>query len=102
MTTARLPRPSNAPPPRKRKARRMTPHTAVIPADRPRIADLARDMVRKLSARAHATADDRARALGWTVTQTPGWLGLSGRSYRDPRFAARHQDALSRRDGCHE
>jgi uncharacterized membrane protein len=80
----------------------MTPHTAVIPAHRPRIADLVRDKVRQLSDRVHAAADDRARALGWTVTQTPGRLGLSGRSYRDPRFAVRHQDALSRRNGCHE
>ena len=45
----------------------------------------------RLSGRMHAAADDRARALGWEVTQTPGRLGLSGRSYRDPRFAARRR-----------
>jgi hypothetical protein len=44
-----------------------------------------------LSDRIHAAADDRVRALGWEVTQTPGRFGLSGRSYRDPRFAARRQ-----------
>jgi hypothetical protein len=45
----------------------------------------------RLSDRIHAAADDRARALGWQVTPTPGRLGLTGRSYRDPRFAARRQ-----------
>jgi anti-sigma regulatory factor (Ser/Thr protein kinase) len=39
---------------------------------------------RKLGDRVHAAADDRARALGWEVTETPGRLRLSGRSYRDP------------------
>ena len=67
----------------------MTQHTAAAPAGRARIADLVRAAGRTLSDRVHATADDRARALGWTVTETPGWLGLSGRSYRDPRFDAR-------------
>lgn len=45
----------------------------------------------RLSDRIHVGADDRARALGWEVTQTPGRFGLSGRSYRDPRFAARRR-----------
>jgi uncharacterized protein involved in type VI secretion and phage assembly len=36
--------------------------------------------------RAHARGDVQARAAGWTVTVTPGRLGLSGRAYRDPRF----------------
>ena len=45
----------------------------------------------RLSAHIHAAADDRARALGWQVTPTPGRFGLSGRSYHDPRFAARRQ-----------
>jgi hypothetical protein len=49
----------------------------------------------RLSDRVHAAADDRARARGWQVTQTPGRFGLSGRSYHDPRFAARRQ-ALQR------
>jgi hypothetical protein len=39
----------------------------------------------------HAAADDHARARGWQATPTPGRFGLSGRSYRDPRFAARRQ-----------
>jgi hypothetical protein len=59
----------------------------------------------RLSDRIHAAADDRARALGWEVTQTPGRLGLSGRSYRDPRFTTRrrtHQDTPPRRDERHE
>ena len=59
----------------------------------------------RLSDRIHAAADDRARALGWEVTETPGWLGLSGRSYRDPRFAARRQirqDVQPGRDERHE
>jgi len=45
----------------------------------------------RLIGRVHAAADDRARARGWQVTPTPGRLGLTGRSYRDPRFAARRQ-----------
>ena len=45
----------------------------------------------RLSGRLHAGADDRARARGWQVTPTPGRLGLNGRGYRDPRFAARRQ-----------
>jgi hypothetical protein len=70
----------------------MTPHSAAATASRPRIAGLVRAAGRKLSDRVHAAADDRARTLGWTVTETPGWLGLTGRSYHDPRFAARRQD----------
>jgi len=42
-----------------------------------------------LSARLHAPGDTRARDMGWTVTVVPGPLGLTGRSYRDPRFGAR-------------
>jgi hypothetical protein len=45
----------------------------------------------RLSDRIHAAADDHARARGWQVTQTPSRLGLGGRSYHDPRFAARRQ-----------
>jgi hypothetical protein len=45
----------------------------------------------RLSGRIHAAANDRARVLGWEVTETPGRFGLSSRSYRDPRFAARRQ-----------
>jgi hypothetical protein len=83
----------------------MTHHITAGRARRPRIAHLVRAAARKLSDRLYADADDRARALGWTVTETPGWLGLSGRSYRDPRFAARRQDrqnASVGRDDCHE
>ena len=35
--------------------------------------------------------ESSAQALGWAVTETSGWLGLRGRSYHDPRFAARQQ-----------
>jgi hypothetical protein len=45
----------------------------------------------RLSDHIHAAADDRARARGWQVTQTPARFGLNGRSYCDPRFAARRQ-----------
>ncbi len=83
----------------------MTHHIAATPAGRPRIADLVRATARKLSDRVHAAADDHARAQGWMVTETPGRLGLSGRSYRDPRFTARRQDrpdAPTGRDERHE
>jgi hypothetical protein len=59
----------------------------------------------RLSDRVHAATDGRARARGWQVTQTPGRFGLSGRSYRDPRFAARRQalqDTPARTDQRHE
>jgi len=55
----------------------------------------------RLSERIHAAADDRARE----VIQTPGRLGLSGCSYRDPRFAARRRtlhDPPARTDERHE
>jgi hypothetical protein len=73
-----------------------------VPAGRPRIVGLARVMARKVSDRAHAAADGRARARGWEVTEARGRLGLSGRSYRDPRFDARghaRQEAQAGRDG---
>jgi hypothetical protein len=59
----------------------------------------------RLSDRIHAATDGRARARGWQVTQTSGRFGLSGRSYRDPRFAARRQalqDTPARTDQRHE
>ena len=62
-----------------------------LSSDHPRLAGLVGALARKLSDHAHAAADDRARALGWEVTETPGRFGLRGRSYRDPRFAARRQ-----------
>ena len=61
-----------------------------------RITARIRQAAERLSDRIHAAADDRARALGWQVTPTPGPLGLSGRQYRDPRFGDR---AGHRRDG---
>jgi hypothetical protein len=79
-----------------------TSHTP--PADRG-IAALIRVLGDRLSDRVHAAADDRARAWGWEVTETAGRLGLRGRSYRDPRFAARrqdHQNAQAGRGGRHE
>jgi hypothetical protein len=77
-------------------------HTAI--AGRSMIARI-RAVGGRLSDRIHAAADDRARALGWEVTQTPGRFGLSSRSYRDPRFAARRrtlQDTAARGDERHE
>jgi hypothetical protein len=59
----------------------------------------------RLSNHIHAAADDHAQARGWQVTQTPGQFGLSSRSYRDPRFAARQQalqDTPARTDQRHE
>ena len=40
----------------------------------------------RLSNRIHASGDARARAAGWEITPTPGRAGLTGRTYRDPRF----------------
>jgi hypothetical protein len=68
------------------------------------IAAVAGALGRKLSDRIHRAADDRARAVGWEVTETPAWLGLRGRSYHDPRFAARrqaHQTAQATGSGRH-
>jgi hypothetical protein len=70
-----------------------------------RLGELVRATARRLSDRAHAAADQRARAVGWEVTENPGWFGLAGRSYRDPRFdAQRHarQQAQARRHGRHD
>ena len=69
-----------------------------------RIADIVGVLARTLSDRAHAAADARAQARGWEVTETPGRFGLFGRSYRDPRFAARrqhHQNAPAGRSDRH-
>ena len=41
------------------------------------------------SDRVHAAGDTAARRHGWTVTVTSTRSGLSGRVYRDPRFATR-------------
>ncbi len=41
------------------------------------------------SDRIHAGGDAAARRHGWTVTVTSSRSGLSGRVYRDPRFATR-------------
>lgn len=67
----------------------MTPPITAAAARRLSIAGLASAAARKLSDRVHATADDQARAHGWEITETPGPLGLTGRRYRDPRFATR-------------
>jgi len=66
----------------------MTSHTAT---GRQGMTARIRAVSGRLSDRIHAAADDRARARGWQITHTPGRLGLGGRSYRDPRFAARRQ-----------
>lgn len=47
----------------------------------------------RASDRAHSAADARARHAGWDITTTPGRSGLTGRIYRDPRFAARAETA---------
>ncbi len=80
----------------------MTNHTAT---GRQGMTARIRAVGERLSNRIHAAADDHARALDWEVTQTPGRFGLSGRSYRDPRFAARRrtlQDTPARTDKRHE
>jgi hypothetical protein len=74
-------------------------------AGRPGMTARLRAAGERVSDRIHAAADDRARARGWQVTQTPGRFGLRGRSYRDPRFAARRQalqDTPARSDERHE
>lgn len=88
----------------RRKANRMTQHATAAPADRSGLADWARAAGHRLSDLIHAAADDRARARGWEITETPGPLGLRGRSYRDPRFGARrsHHDAAARGGGRHD
>ncbi len=102
MTTTHHPRHSVAAAAPTRKATRMTQPITAVPPDRPCLADLARAAWRRLSARIHSAADDRARAQGWEISEIPGPLGLRGRSY--PRFAARrsHQDAVARGGGCHD
>jgi hypothetical protein len=62
-----------------------------ISSGHPHIAAFVGALARKLSDHMHIAADDRARALGWAITETSGWLGLRGRRYRDPRFAAQRQ-----------
>jgi hypothetical protein len=58
-----------------------------------RIADWIGARQRAASDRAHAGADTRARARGWTVTASTSRLGFGARAYRDPRFdSRRHQD----------
>jgi hypothetical protein len=82
----------------------ITGRLTAAPPRRPRTVGFVRATARKLTDRVHGAADDRARALGWEVTQTPGRFGLSGRSYRDPRFATRRhdrQDAHARRTARH-
>lgn len=41
---------------------------------------------RELSSQIHAAGDERARALGWEVTESTGRFGFGTRIYRDPRF----------------
>lgn len=60
-----------------------------IPARLGQLAERVHAASERLSGNAHAAGDAQARARGWTVTRTPGPLGLSGRAYRDPRFGTR-------------
>ena len=46
---------------------------------------------RELSTQIHAAGDERARALGWEVTQSAGKFGFGTRIYRDPRFDDRRR-----------
>jgi hypothetical protein len=55
-------------------------------AGRLRLAGRLRAAAGHLSDRVHADGDERAHAMGWTVTPTAGRFGLSARTYRDPRF----------------
>ncbi len=49
----------------------------------------------RIASRLHAAADERAAARGWTITPASGWLGMTARTYRDPRFdSLAHQAAL--------
>ena len=63
-----------------------TPHD---PAARRGVIESIRQGRDRLGDRVHAAADGQALASGWTVTETTGWLGLGGRTYRDPRFGVR-------------
>jgi hypothetical protein len=56
------------------------------PARRGNLTGRCRARLAGIADRVHASGDARARAAGWTVTATPGRFGLSGRTYRDPRF----------------
>ena len=71
--------------------------TARSPASLGGLAGRCRAALGGLAARAHAGGDVRARAMGWAVTPTPGRFGLSGRSYRDPRFGTPEADGRTRR-----
>lgn len=66
----------------------MTPPAAGIPVHFASLARRCQAAMRGLSDRAHAAEDAHAQAMGWTTTQTPGLLGLAGRTYRDSRFDA--------------
>jgi len=72
--------------------------TAARPARGRASARRVRVVLTALSARLHAPGDARAREVGWTVTVVPGPLGLTGRSYRDPRFSARAGTVTGMRD----
>ncbi len=74
-----------------RRESEMTDSTIILaePAVPGRVAGRLRRHLREVSDRAHAAGDAHAQAMGWTIAQTPGPLGLSGRTYRDPRFDAR-------------
>ncbi len=68
----------------------MTPSAAIrSAAGRRGLADAISSAAERLSTRVHADGDARARDLGWEITRTPGWAGLAGRTYRDPRFDTR-------------
>jgi hypothetical protein len=56
-----------------------------------RISAWVRRRQRELALRIYAAGDEEARRHGWTVTETTGRFGFSGRSYRDPRFDDRRR-----------
>jgi len=73
----------------------MTPSQALShsPARSASLAERLGAALTRLSDRAHAAADDRARARGWADTTVPGLLGLHGRAYRDPSTRGRRSPA---------
>jgi hypothetical protein len=78
-------------PPAIRNGAEMTGSTAshAIPVGRRRLADRIRSGQRQISDRVHSAADARARARGWTVTESTGRFGMGARTYRDPGFSTR-------------
>jgi hypothetical protein len=80
-----------------KRTNQMSTSSASCPARPGGLTARCRARLAQIADRAHSSGDARARAAGWTVTVTPGPLGLSGRTYRDPRFCP--QAGVERPDG---